>query len=83
LGEFHDAYVQASWLRQYAGVLDAAEGDVALVRQAAEVLADLADRRMERLRTPANQQLLRFGESATRVAFERVLHIKHLNEPVQ
>ncbi|RPI45901.1 MAG: CHAD domain-containing protein [Betaproteobacteria bacterium] len=83
LGEFNDACMQASWLRQYAGVLDETERDVTSVRQAAEALADLADRRTEELRKPANQQLLRFGESATRVAFERIFHIKHLPELVQ
>jgi len=83
LGEFNDACVQASWLRQYAGGLDEAGGGATLVRQAAEVLADLADRRTEKLRKPVNQQLLRFGESATRVAFERVFHMKHLTELVQ
>jgi hypothetical protein len=35
------------------------------------------------LRKPANQQLLRFGEAAKRVAFERVFHIEHLTELVQ
>jgi CHAD domain-containing protein len=83
LGEFNDARMQASWLRQYAGGLNETERDVTLVRQAAEALADLTDRRTEKLRKPANQQLLRFGESATRVAFERVFHIKHLTELVQ
>jgi len=83
LGEFNDACVQASWLRRYAGMLDASERDATLMRQAAEALADLADRRAGELRQPANQQLLRFGESATRVAFERVFHMKHLTELVQ
>jgi len=83
LGEFNDACAQASWLRQYAEALNETERDVTLVRQAAEVLADLADRRTENLRKPVNHQLLRFGESATRVAFERVFHIKHLTELVQ
>jgi CHAD domain-containing protein len=78
LGEFNDACVQASWLRQYAGGLNETERGVTSVRQAAEVLADLADRRSEKLRKPVNHQLLRFGESATRAAFERVFHIKHL-----
>jgi CHAD domain-containing protein len=83
LGEFNDACVQASWLRQYAGTLNETERDVTLARQAAESLADLADRRTETLRKPANQELLRFGESACRIAFERVFHIERLTELVQ
>ena len=83
LGAFNDACVQASWLRQYAGARNETEPDVTLVRQGAEALADLAERRAEELRKPVNQQLLRFGESATRDAFERVFHIKHLTELAQ
>ena len=83
LGEFNDACVQANWLRQYAEGLNETGRDATLVRQAAEALADLADRRMDKLCKPVNQQLLRFGESAIRVAFERVFHIKHLTELVQ
>jgi CHAD domain-containing protein len=83
LGEFNDACVQASWLRQYGRTLNEAEGNVTSARKAAEALADLADRRREKLRKPANQQLLRFGEPATRAAFERVFHIEHLTELVQ
>jgi hypothetical protein len=83
LGEFDDACVQASWLRRCAGMLDETAREMTLVRQAAEALADLADRRREELRKPANQQLLRFGESATRMAFERVFHMKRLTELVQ
>lgn len=83
LGELNDACVQASWLRQYAGMPNETACDVTLVRQAAKALAELADRRAQALRQPANQQLLRFGESATRAAFERVFHIEHLTELVQ
>lgn len=83
LGEFNDTCMQASWLRQYAGALIETEHAVTLARQAAESLADLADRRMRKLRKAANQQLLRFGESTTRLAFERVFQTKHLPEPVQ
>jgi hypothetical protein len=83
LGEFNDACVQATWLRQYARTLNEAEGNVTSARKAAEALADLADRRREKLRKPANQQLLRFGEPATRASFERVFHIEHLTELVQ
>jgi CHAD domain-containing protein len=83
LGEFNDACVQASWLRRCAGMPHETERDAALVRRAAEALADLADRRAEELRKAANQPLLRFGESATRVAFARVFHIEHLTELVQ
>jgi CHAD domain-containing protein len=83
LGKFNDAYMQASWLRQYAGALNETERDVTLVRQAAEALAELADQRTQKMRKPVNQQLLRFGESANRVAFERVFHTKHLTELMQ
>ncbi len=83
LGEFNDACVQARWLRQYAAMLNEAEHDVTFPRRAAEALAALAERRTEQLRKPANEQLLRFGASANRVAFERVFHIEHLTELVQ
>ena len=83
LGEFNDACRQASWLRQYAQKLDETERDATLARQAAEALAYLADRRAEQLRKPANQHLLRFGESANRVAFERIFHSEHPTELVQ
>lgn len=83
LGEYNDACVQSGWLRQYAAKLDEATRDGVPLRSAAEALADAADRRAAALRKPANQQLLRFGESATRAAFERVFHIKHLTEFVQ
>jgi CHAD domain-containing protein len=83
LGEFNDARVQARWLRQYAAALNESVRDVILVRQAAEVLADLADRRAQKLRKPANRQLLRFGGYTTRIAFERVFQTKHLPELVQ
>jgi CHAD domain-containing protein len=83
LGEFNDACAQASWLRRYAAALSETGRDATSVRRAAEALADLADRRAQALRKPANQQLLRFGEAATRVAFERVFHIEHLTELVQ
>jgi CHAD domain-containing protein len=83
LGEFNDACVQARCLRQYARMLNESECNVTLARKAAAALADLADHRREKLRKPANQQLLRFGEPATRAAFERVFHIEHLTELVQ
>jgi len=83
LGEFNDACVQARWLRQYAGALDESERDVASFRQATEALAELADSRAQKLRKPVNEQLLRFGESATRIAFERNFHIEHLTELAQ
>jgi len=83
LGEFNDACAQTSWLRQYAVALDETECDATLVRRAAEALAGLTDRRRDKLRKPTNQALLRFGESATHVAFERVFHIEHLSELVQ
>lgn len=78
LGEFNDARVQANWLRQYAESMGETVLDPTLVRQAAEVLADVADGHMKELRKTVNKQLLRFGESATRAAFERVFH----NEPL-
>jgi CHAD domain-containing protein len=83
LGEFDEACLQASWLRQYAGMPIETQCDAALVRHAAEALADLAGRRSQALRKRANQQLLRFGEAANRVAFERVFHSKSLTELVQ
>jgi hypothetical protein len=79
LGEFKDACVQASWLRHCAGELDEREYDAAFVRQA----ADRAARRAEALRKLANRQLLRFGEPATRAAFERVFHVGHSTGLVQ
>jgi CHAD domain-containing protein len=83
LGEFNDACAQASWLRHYAGMLSETARDAARVRQAADALAELAERRGQDLRKPANQELLRFGESATRVAFERIFCSTHLIELVQ
>ncbi len=83
LGEFNDACVQASWLRRYATTLNETGRDATSMRHAAEALAGLADRRAQALRKPANQQLLLFGEAATRVAFERVFHMEHLTELVQ
>lgn len=83
VGEYSDACARAVWLRQYGKGIDETVRDATVVRQAAEVLADLAELRSSELRKPMNQQLLRFGESAIRNAFERVFHIKHLIELVQ
>lgn len=84
VGEFNEARAQAAWLRQYGRGFDDDSGrDAARVRSAVEALADLAERRSAHLRKPMNQRMLRFGESATRNAFERVFHIKHLIELVQ
>jgi CHAD domain-containing protein len=83
LDEFDEACAQASWLRAYAQTLDQKQRDAALVRTAAEALADLAERRSQALRKRANRQLLRFGEAANRAAFERVFHSKPLTELVQ
>lgn len=83
LGELGDAGMQASWYRRYAAALGNTERAAIAASRAAEALADLADRRAQALRKPMNQQLLRFGESATRLAFERIFHIKHLIEIVQ
>jgi CHAD domain-containing protein len=80
LGEFNDACAQARWLRRYAGMSTDTQRDVASARRAAEALADLAERRREKLRKPANRQLLRFGESSTRAAFERVFRVEHFIE---
>lgn len=83
VGDYNDACAQATWLRQYGRGFDGSVPDATLVRQAAEALAEFAERRSVELRKPMNQQMLRFGESATRTAFERVFHIKHLIELVQ
>ncbi len=83
LGEFNDACTQAGLLRQYAGAPDAAAHDSAWASRTVLALADAASSRAQALRKPTNQQLLRFGESATRVAFERIFHIEHLIEIVQ
>lgn len=83
LDEFNDACTQAEGLRHRCERLRASGGDCAPVRHAVEALAGLVGRRVVELRTPANRQLLRFGESATRAAFERVFQIKHLIELVQ
>jgi len=83
LGEFNDACNQASWLRQYAVSSNAAGRNTTMASEIAVALAEAASRRAHALRKPANQQLLRFGESANRAAFERIFHIKHLIEIVQ
>lgn len=77
LGEFNDARGQANWLRWYGCALNEPEPDVTIAREAAAALAELADRRSEKLRKSVNRQLLRFGESAIRAAFKRLFHNEH------
>jgi CHAD domain-containing protein len=72
LGDFHDACVQASWLDRYAGSLNETTPAAVMARQAAQALAVAASRRAAQLRKPVNRQLMRFGESSARSAFERL-----------